>query len=76
MSTTTQKYGKPTFTATIGVDATVEASDRVKWGWKKLDEYTKKEYGSKGIHKYDHLSDKQKTELHTNINLGKYDGKD
>ena len=59
MSKTTKKYGKPTFVA----------SERVLWGWKRLDEYAQREFNKN----YDNLKDAQKSALHYNINDGKYD---
>lgn len=37
--------------------------------WKELDEFAQKEFQKP----YDALTDRQKTELHYNINTGKYD---
>jgi hypothetical protein len=59
VSKTTKKYGKPTFVA----------SERVLWGWKRLDEYAQREFNKN----YDNLKDAQKSALHYNINDGKYD---
>ncbi len=69
MSKTTQKYGKPKYVITVKSELPSGPSDRVLWGWKKLDEYAQREF-----HKnYDNLSSGQKSTLHVNINEGKYD---
>ena len=64
MSKTTQKYGKPTFVAWIRSEIPTGPSERVLWGWKKLDEYSQREFTKN----YDNLTDAQKSALHYNIN--------
>jgi hypothetical protein len=69
MSKTTKKYGKPTLVATVRSEITSKPSERVLWGWKKLDEYAQREFTKN----YDNLTSAQKSALHYNINDGKYD---
>ena len=69
MSKTTKKYGKPTFIATVRSEIPSKPSERVLWGWKKLDEYAQREFTKN----YNNLTSAQKSALHYNINDGKYD---
>lgn len=68
MSKTTNRNGKPKYTMVVTVQADIKPSWRLKRQWERLDEYAQKEF-----HKpYDALSDKDKSTLHYNINVGKY----
>lgn len=69
MSKTTKKLGKPNYTLHAGITANVKPSRRLLKNWAKLDEHAQAEFGKP----YDALTSRQKTELHFNINTGRYD---
>lgn len=72
MSKTTDRYGKPTFVARIAIDANPKPTNRMRRQERKWNECAEKAFGKP----YAALTDRQKTQLHYDINTGKFDEKD
>ena len=71
MSKSTQRYGNITFQARTGAIWPAKVPDKVKAEWAELDRIAQLEFGKE----YRLLTDQQKTSLHYNKNIGKYETK-